>query len=69
LDGEVSGFLHRLHGEIAGRVDDHRPLATDPGDKAVQEGSCDETPFGRMIFRFSILHWHFATEIAHKPSV
>ena len=38
-------------------------------DLAVQEGSCDETPFGEMIFRFSILHWHFATEIAHKPSV
>jgi hypothetical protein len=35
---------------------------------AVQEGSCDETPFGG-IFRFSILYWHFATEIAHKPSV
>jgi hypothetical protein len=32
LDGEVSGFLHRLHGEIAGRVDDDRALATDPRD-------------------------------------
>ena len=37
--------------------------------EAVQEGSCDETPFGRMIFRFSILHWHFATDITHKPSL
>src|SRR5262249_58602870 len=32
LDSEVSGFLHRLHGEIAGRVDDHRALAAHPGD-------------------------------------
>src|SRR5215471_20656569 len=32
LDGEVRGFLHRLHGEIAGRVDDHRALAAHPGD-------------------------------------
>src|SRR4029453_130100 len=32
LDGEVSGFLHRLHGEIARRVDDHRALAAHPGD-------------------------------------
>src|SRR5207244_6940044 len=32
LDGEVSRLLHCLHCEIAGRVDDDRPLATDPGD-------------------------------------
>src|SRR5215831_3709517 len=32
LDGEVRGFLHRLHGEIAGRVDNHRALAAHPGD-------------------------------------
>src|SRR4029453_18468359 len=25
-------FLHRLHGEIFGRLDDNGPLATDPGD-------------------------------------
>src|SRR6516162_5144287 len=28
----LSGFLHRLHGEIAGRVDNHRALAAHPGD-------------------------------------
>src|SRR5215813_1259815 len=32
VDGEVSGLLNCLHGEIAGRLDDDRPLATDPGD-------------------------------------
>ena len=32
LDGEVSRLLHCLHCEIAGRVDDDRPLATDPGN-------------------------------------
>src|SRR5262252_10458239 len=32
VDGEVSGLLHGLHGEIAGRLEDDRPLATDPGD-------------------------------------
>src|SRR5262245_61677904 len=32
LDGEVRGFLHPLHGEIAGRVDNHRALAAHPGD-------------------------------------
>jgi hypothetical protein len=32
VDGEVSGLLHGLHGEIAGRLDDDSPLATDPGD-------------------------------------
>jgi hypothetical protein len=32
LHGEVSGLLHRFDREIAGRVDDHRSLATDPGD-------------------------------------
>ena len=31
-DGEVRCLLHRLHRKIAGRVDDDRPLATDPGD-------------------------------------
>jgi hypothetical protein len=33
VDGEVGRFLHRLDGEIAGRLDDDRPLTTDPGDK------------------------------------
>src|SRR5215813_9022055 len=32
LHGEVRGLLHRFDREIAGRVDDHRSLATDPGD-------------------------------------
>src|SRR5262249_30230513 len=32
LDSEVRGLLHGLHGEIAGRLDDDSPLATDPGD-------------------------------------
>src|SRR6266571_5398925 len=32
LDGEVSRLLHCLHCEIAGCLDDDRPLATDPGD-------------------------------------
>src|SRR5262245_31212652 len=32
VDGEVSGLLNCLHGEIAGRLDDDSPLATDPGD-------------------------------------
>src|SRR5438105_7803395 len=32
LHGEVSGLLHRLDGEITGRLDDDSPLATDPGD-------------------------------------
>src|SRR5947209_8126741 len=32
LDGEISRLLHGLHGEIAGRLDDDSPLATDPGD-------------------------------------
>src|SRR4030095_9829584 len=32
LDGEVHGLLYGLHGEIARRLDDDRPLATDPGD-------------------------------------
>src|SRR5262245_41314617 len=31
-DGEVRRLLHRLHREILGRLEDHRPLATDPGD-------------------------------------
>src|SRR5215510_6409205 len=30
LDGEVRRLLHGLHGEIAGRLDDDCPLATDP---------------------------------------
>src|SRR4029453_5127877 len=33
LHGEVRRLLHGLHGEIFGRMDDHRPLATDPGNK------------------------------------
>src|SRR5262245_1535546 len=32
LDGEVSSLLHGFHCEIAGRLDDDSPLATDPGD-------------------------------------
>src|SRR5262249_29839558 len=29
---EVRRLLHRLHREILGRLEDDRPLATDPGD-------------------------------------
>src|SRR5262249_53971244 len=29
---KIGRFLHRLHGEIFGRVEDDRPLTTDPGD-------------------------------------
>ena len=32
MHGEVGGLLHRFDREIAGRVDDHCSLATDPGD-------------------------------------
>ena len=32
VHGEVSCFLHRLDGEITGRLEDDSPLATDPGD-------------------------------------
>src|SRR5262252_4634106 len=32
LHSEVRRLLDRLHGEIAGRLDDDRPLPTDPGD-------------------------------------
>src|SRR5262245_47968268 len=32
LHREVCRRLHGLDGEIAGRLDDDRPLATDPGD-------------------------------------
>ena len=32
VDGEVHRLLHSLHGEIARRLEDDRPLATDPGD-------------------------------------
>src|SRR5213593_3103406 len=32
LHGEGSCLLHRLDGEITGRLDDNSPLATDPGD-------------------------------------
>src|SRR5262249_44910757 len=32
LDGEVCSLLHGLHGKIARRLDDDRPLTTDPGD-------------------------------------
>src|SRR5262249_9461994 len=32
LQGEVRRLLDRLHGEIAGRLEDDRPLPTDPRD-------------------------------------
>src|SRR5215831_15985405 len=32
LHGEVRRLLHCFDGEIAGRLDDDRPLAADPGD-------------------------------------
>jgi hypothetical protein len=32
VDGKVSSLLHRLHREIAGRLEDDSPLATDPRD-------------------------------------
>ena len=32
VHGEVGRLLHRLHREIAGRLDDDSPLPTDPGD-------------------------------------
>src|SRR5919204_3736972 len=32
VDGEVRRLLHGLHGEIFGRLDDDRSLATDPGN-------------------------------------
>src|SRR4029453_1900004 len=32
LDCDVSRLLYRLHREIFGRLDDDRPLATDPGN-------------------------------------
>jgi hypothetical protein len=32
VDGEVRGRLHRLHRDIAGRLEDASPLATDSGD-------------------------------------
>src|SRR5215813_8480367 len=32
LHSKIGRFLHRLHGEIFGRLPDDRPLATDPGD-------------------------------------
>src|SRR5713101_9941185 len=32
LHRDVGGSLHRLHREIAGRLDDDCPLATHPGD-------------------------------------
>src|SRR5262252_7157977 len=32
LHSKIGRFLHRLHGEIFGRVEDDRPLTTDPGD-------------------------------------
>src|SRR5215472_13820734 len=31
---QVGGLLHRLHGEIFGRLDDDSALATDPGDNS-----------------------------------
>jgi hypothetical protein len=33
VDGEVRRLLHGLHGNIFGRLEDDRPLATDPGDE------------------------------------
>src|SRR5215467_13138599 len=32
LDSKVRCLLHRLHREIFGRLEDNRPLPTDPGD-------------------------------------
>src|SRR5215475_7533006 len=32
LDSKIGRFLHRLHREIFGRLDDHSPLPTDPRD-------------------------------------
>ena len=32
LHREVRSVLHRLDGEVPGRLDDHCSLATDPGD-------------------------------------
>src|SRR5882724_2862596 len=32
LHRDIGRFLHRLDGEISGRLDDDMPLATDPGD-------------------------------------
>src|SRR5215472_14391594 len=32
LDGEVRGLLYCLHRKISGRLDDHSPLTTDPGN-------------------------------------
>src|SRR5690242_14075448 len=32
LDCKVCCLLHRLHGEVFGRLDDDRTLTTDPGD-------------------------------------
>jgi hypothetical protein len=32
VDSEVRGLLHCFHREIAGRLEDDSPLATDPGD-------------------------------------
>src|SRR5262249_22492218 len=32
LHSKIGRFLHRLHGEIFGRLDHDRPLATDPGN-------------------------------------
>src|SRR5919109_2995661 len=32
LDSKVCGLLHRLHGEIFGRLEDDRALAAHPGD-------------------------------------
>src|SRR5262249_53901384 len=33
LDSQICCLLHRLHGEVFGRMDDDSTLATDPGDK------------------------------------
>ena len=32
-------------------------------EMALQEGTCDETPFEVLCFPFSIQHWHFVTKM------
>jgi hypothetical protein len=33
---------------------------------AVQEGTCDETPFEVLCFPFRIRNWHFVTKMAQN---
>src|SRR4029453_13132177 len=47
-DGEVRRRLHRLHREILGRLNDDRPLTTDPGD---DRGSIFVIKIGRASCR------------------